>query len=841
MANLPLTSRRRSLLIRTPDEINSVAIERLLHRHYAASLNTSQVTFDLSTTTWLGIFELSILTMWSLELRNKGIAVEFDFPVHPSTLAFLIEYHFDAALRERGVQVRSSVQTGQTAALVTLRHRPFFPLTFFDDFAFFRSTLDSLRQNGALTSLMQSVDKSHVVRSGAIRDVVLSELGDNVFVHGGGHWAHLIMTKLTAPAPPPEHWQRSKQRSPAVAEREYLAKIANAPYIALVIGDKGPGIAETIRESYLADDVITPTADPSEADLLQYAFLYHTTRRTTQERVGALAALLRSGEDFPPPTGLFRLLETVRHFGGFMMLRSGRTILTYDALVRDEPQFEAFANVGQLRSLAYFNGCEFKLFFPVEIPTRYVGPTRTSTLRFEAPDREYSYVAVDQLVPPETTGDNELEAAAVLAILNRVERERLTRKSADGLLVAGMDASGLSQKALHYLLLELARRQTERWANILVDVDQDLVSAATVLLARPSPDAKPLLAVDRAYGASIVVAGETSLIPYDSEALDSSELGNGHAFGHLFDYSPSEDRYWPRHGRAALAQALRDGVEQTITAQLTRTDLRVYRPNVLVLLPSRKYCRGYFELYRVLEHAPLRRLIRQWVHLILLEHEPTVVLSVGRVAGSITDDAFRDLPSDSTKARPLHTRLSTASKPLDIVRVGLEVPKDSKLLIVTDVIGTGEQLRSLLRYVGYARVTAITTIVDARQGEQGSFVADGRAHDVVAAVRQPLSYHTDLPDGWLYRDVSQVDPVSGRLQEPFRADDGPIWQLCPQDQLGDCTCAAMPLTGRSSAKLRRSPFAEYWRAGEGHVFDPCRSGAPTLQSNQLRARQVRHR
>jgi hypothetical protein len=57
-----------------------------------------------------------------------------------------------------------------------------------------------------------------------------------------------------------------------------------------------------------------------------------------------------------------------------------------------------------------------------------------------------------------------------------------------------------------------------------------------------------------------------------------------------------------------------------------------------------------------------------------------------------------------------------------------------------------------------------------------------------------------------------------------------------EDSSRSFSCAAAsPVVGRRSAKLRRSPFTEYWGAGEGDVPGSPGAALPDGEANELQA------
>jgi len=748
----------RSVHVKIQNELNGVAMERLLKQYYAKSLRAPHCHFDLSTTVWIGVLELSILTTWILELRSDGrCQVECTLPEAAPTADFLIAFKFESTLRFHGVKTRASTHSDQTPLFLTLQSRPYLPLTFFDR-ELFDAKVNQLRRDKSLEEYLSDARRSALVSSGVIREIVVVELGDNLFVHGAGKFAHMVMVKQRAPRAPAFAWKDATV-SPASIEREFLQKIADQEYLALVIADRGPGIPATLSEAYARDRVTPPKPEATEADLLEYAFEYHSTRRTTSERIGELANIFESADRFPPPTGLYRLAETIKEFGGFMLLRSGRTILTFDAVTG----FQGFTRAAGLKILTDFSGTQFKLYFPLRITQPSpVTPTVEGSVNPEDLIPKCLYVDLAPYLSSVEEGNSRSEAEVISRALDFVQRERARRDDIATFVLDGTHDCRLSSKAIHYLLLELARRQSRTQINVVVDPSQRVIEAANALTLLAYPDAKPLRFFDRQFELRALTIGKgwSALArPRKTPRASSEQFGHG-----LPSMSPVH---------AVLANTLREGLRGQLQRLVLDRTIGIHRPNITVLLRSKMYCRGFFEIYRVLDDETLRLLLTRWLAIHFLEHLPEIIVSLGRVASALCSTALELLGPSGARIR--HVQLATVSTQTEIIRAGLAVPTDSRVLVLTDLIGTGAGVSAVLKYLPQRATSEITAIVDARQSDNRLPGVEASPLKVSAVVKEPLTYHTDLPYGTRFSEVYRIDAVTGRLVPPSASEGAPLW------------------------------------------------------------------
>ena len=61
-----------------------------------------------------------------------------------------------------------------------IQGKPYYPLTFFNEDSF-KGMLEDLYYGNRLEIVLNDIKDTEIVKSGAIRDIVLKELGDNFF------------------------------------------------------------------------------------------------------------------------------------------------------------------------------------------------------------------------------------------------------------------------------------------------------------------------------------------------------------------------------------------------------------------------------------------------------------------------------------------------------------------------------------------------------------------------------------------------------------------------------------------------------------------------------------
>lgn len=359
--------------INLPENVSSVGIEPILKQCYYKSLlkKYPSVSFDFGQVTWCDVFAVSLFSLWIWELAQRGKKITVFLPSSADTRKFFEAYDFRGFLNKQGVLQPGSQMEPSPPRSRELFVAPCYPLTFVTASAF-QELIQDLHDGNRLEAVLAQVKAADVVKSGAIRDVILKELGDNMFLHAGGKAAHFIMTKMRSLYPSrPLKWRRTTKHRLADVEASFIRKLGREPALEVVIADKGDGIFTTLKQTYEDDEALLKELHPpTECEVVEYAFTYHSSRRTVEERVGLIKQVISSASlRIPPPTGLHRLKEIVRENHGLLYVRSGSSIICYDFYQNQEHDTPVRSDdLADGKGLANFGGTQYRLLLPVRKP-----------------------------------------------------------------------------------------------------------------------------------------------------------------------------------------------------------------------------------------------------------------------------------------------------------------------------------------------------------------------------------------------------------------------------------------------------------------------------------------
>ena len=765
--------------------ISPKSVESLLLDNYQTSLSRPVVTFSLLNCEWIDIYCASLFVLWVLELRDRKRNVTVRLPESQQLHDFLVQYGIVDSLRSLGTECYTE-KVLSTSRAQRLELAPFYPLTFVGEDEL-QKLLTDLSTPGRLADVLSSVRDAECVRSGKVRDVVLYELGSNLFDHAAGRGAHFLMSKVAKgySAATVAKMQQTMALEARPLELAFFKSLGEQPLLEIIIADKGPGIYNTLRSAYRADPANAHSAATANAcDVLEYAFCYHSSRRRLNERLAPFAEFLASQNPVvAPPTGLFRLKETIREFRGLLYVRSGSAIVCYDFQsnrYQDKPH-RSDAHPGYAR-LASFGGTQYRILLPVVIQRR---PSHHSTLleRVDSQktlEHSYEYLALAECFDVSIRSVEQRERAFLQRAFDKLN-QMVSRKGRPSVVILdGTLDTELSAKAYHVLLLDLLQRQTLARHYVVINLDLAITRLFPASLARyENLGRSPLLTFDEKgrphfVGASAVLNSLLERVEQQQVAVNQEE------------WAALEDQsflvYDTESNRLKLSVSLREAtrrakhaVRAEIAHHLRSHDSGVFQRHARVMLPSEVFVSGYFDLQKLLERPEWRQAVVRWFAFDLMDRSCELVISIGNSVGKIADAAIRQCAARAGGDIE-HVNISTPSgRPVSVADViGRDYNK--RVTVLTDVIGTAKSVEAILNAIRGSQESSVVCLVNATSPLQEAFHIGPRQIRVESVVDHPLDYKRQRPPTWSYDTICFVDPLTHALIRPRGTSKGPLWK-----------------------------------------------------------------
>jgi signal transduction histidine kinase/orotate phosphoribosyltransferase len=219
-----------------------------------------------------------------------------------------------------------------------------------------------------------------------------------------------------------------------------------------------------------------------------------------------------------------------------------------------------------------------------------------------------------------------------------------------------------------------------------------------------------------------------------------------------------------------IVRTIRRGVAKYLADVICSPEHGILHPEGCYLIPSQAFAEGYVELHLLFANPFWRRQVIRWLRHGLDLHKPDAVIIVGPGIVSLAQDA---IPSRTTNIIILRDTRNIA----EMITVSL-LPKDTKVVLLTDVIGTQRSLNAALDAARHLDVLAILCVVDARfSGEEKELKHEGVTFVVESIARHPLQFwYEDKPPHYRYEDVIRVDPLSNAPIKDAFPKETSIWK-----------------------------------------------------------------
>jgi len=760
-----------SILVPLPANISCFSFESILKKYHRKSYfkKTNIIVFDFRNVTFCGLLQLSQLSLWMRGLLSKEKVVQVQLPNNQSFYNFIYGYEFINFLREQNILGKEE----KTKAPYTPIKSPMFPLKFHDN-SEFQSFLKELNNPDRLELLLGEIKENDLVRNNVIHAIILKEIGDNIFVHSGSNASNVIMSKLSR--------LNSKD-----FEFPFSRILSDSVNICLVVSDYGLGIFNTLRQAYLDDEILPPEqkhTEPSEVDIVKYAFLKHTTSRKDVERKEALRQHISSNSLIHPlPTGLYAVKNIVKRYHGIVYVRSGRSIVCFDYFSKPGGEI-IYTNDKEkkLKNLSFFPGVQFRFYFPLTNIYRDKKDFVSSNHRtLQKTYKLLDYVSVnDHIKTPINESDAE-SISQLQSLLDSIERLKFKyEKQRGGILLDLAEFSNIAAKNVKHLIITSAVfAQTENLAFILVNIDKPSIleldadySSDHYLNDKPC-----LLAYDNLFSALVIGSDSDSFNDFSASYKEKKP-----GVEKIFE---SRCRHFCRQDNDVLklcydkADVLRFFVSRlscSIQTKILDPSFDVYFPSQKVLIPNKYYCDGFFELINLHDSRSLSAEIRTWIRANLQIHKPDCILTIGESAEILIDDIYSEFTSKNITLNAKHFHVDPSNIHYEAFRINQEIKSKDFIVIVTDVIGSSRLLTDVINQIKRENSINIFAIVNATPPPNTLFMRSIQ-FPIECIVEKHIEYFTSMPKNWDYSEIKIYDYKSNRLLGNNSLPQGPIWEI----------------------------------------------------------------
>jgi hypothetical protein len=807
-----------NIRIHFSEHVTTRTFERVLSSYLVQTRDrdTESVSFDFSRVQWCDLFELSLIVIWIDDLVSRKKGVTFSYPRceplasdeeattekrvarRKNVCSYLNRWDFDDFLRSRSIEILGHDQKYPYWPPDPEQDR-ILPIKLFEGERDFNEFLSNLEDRKQYEIIFKDTLSLSVVGSGAMRDTIMHEIGQNIYDHARGKCGFL--TVGTIPSLEDVNRAAARYSSSTDLEKPFFRALGRSGYLQIIIADRGPGIAKTLKDVYVADPE-TPKGGkvrPPEDKIIDYAFEFDTTSKSGNK--------LKHEKELDEGRGLHWVKEIVYMNKGLLSIRSGATIVRYDFLTnRDRHSYKSNLDDSGLKQLARLGGTQIKILFPLN-------PELT-----ERPDRQrpiHTQLNLVEHTPPSSY--KVLEVRSYFDSVGEWTDESTDQLIADfpkgarareGSRVVILDFANTTwqKDELFPLLATLSMRQHNGLTVVGTNTEQmpQIFDVASTVLAdkiRTNPlKLKPILFVkdlefealgmideDKKILASLSSTGEATAASRPKSVYEEFAARNDN----LFYFDPVTGRLNSKLSIQEIRSQLAHYYRGTLREIMLDQNNGIYYPGQFVI-PSNVYVDGYFRVNTLLTYAEYyRRVLFVLLDALLaLDSPPDCILTFSSDSSALGKDlavrlkAIYKHPVEHLNLEDARDKSANAGKFL--IKLG-----SKKIIILNSVIGTAASLEAVLDVCQEPNfnisVQKLLSLIDARDKDKAersdkNFFYDryeykGQVHGLDSILTNPLKFYETKPLHWRPEDIRRIDPKTN-APDPVRPQPAsePLWQ-----------------------------------------------------------------
>jgi len=767
--------------IKFPKKINSLVFEDILKEFLKASKQSNVVRFDFSVVDWCELFEISLITLWIKELLNDGKKVHFVSPAFEKVKSFLASYEFGRFLSDNGIINDLKYATAEGDTLLSTAY---FPIKFLNEPSF-KSLLSYLSDTVNYSSTFADILNFGFIKKAQLRNVIVQELGDNMYRHGEGLLASLAMSKFGTENTQARRteWRNRILKNCSSLERPFFEKLNGNDYFTIVFTDKGPGIFNKLKKSFLEN---TNQENYTECDVLEYAFYEHSTSRSLEERLGGLAeiyeAFIKSHEGslvMPPPTGLYMLLNIVKQFYGLLYLRSGSSIIVYDFLNGGKPIKSS--NTTGLKKLAHFGGTQFKIHFPLNLNPHIAAQDLQKFLFPETErDIEYQYYRIGDFFFEENKEHYNDERGSFFTFSKEIDQFKANNsKHLSGIILDLAQNVPISTKAMFLVIAKLMSTQEKNFSHVLINLPPDLVTPLKNALATAQSPLRPIILFDTNFKREIIGVSQSDEHLFEGlfqKKFFDDELDNIFITSndHLFVQDNSVSF---KHKRKEIFKTASSAISAKIKNLILEKSNKFFYPKAKVPLSSGQYSEGYFDLFRLFFSSNFNPLLKQWLSYYLFDRRPTHLLSIGKSSSFLTKEIINERKIYGAAYTFKHFEIEYPAS-IDftyLFDLNEEFYDAKNVIIFCDVVGTTKTLTNILQHFLKVNNIEILTVVNASDLSGSAIILNHTHIPINSILEKGLKFFKKIPSSWPDDALIGVDYSTNKIVNKSIETPLPLW------------------------------------------------------------------
>lgn len=678
----------------------------------------SLVEFDLSKVEYMDLMQICHLFIWieSLLKEEKKVVIHFipdtsfELARNKGIYEIIRNYGFFSQLSKyRNFETSPDFRQNKNRLLVNTPDSPLIHLTSFEKLSELDLFLDSLehpdfwRQNNTHNN-----EYEKILRTG-IRDIVLRELGYNVFVHAEGSPALIAVCKKSR-----KQMLLKGNPSPyrAIAEKSDIKE-----YIQVIIADLGPGIPNKLLNAYKADPIAKKKLGKINVEhIIEYAFWKDTSsrRRDTEEII--------EGDDIlsklVPPTGLYFVKKLVENSGGILCVRAKDVI--WGIRFSNKKAYYLKKDDLDIKDLGSMLGNIIQIILPIQDEKIRLKPNKINT--------NYHLPKIDCYVSFGYEGySHNNEKAETVTLIDKIRTICLKEKSNE----------------THGMLVDLKKRSIH--AKRLYQI--------CIFLMFWQESKKPIILVNVPYDESwlnVCEEIENSNFSFEWLPLQWISTENKGVLGSKKNHEELTFSYSSSDIEKEIYNVKRNHLEDKIMGVYIG-EAKVYLPQ-----PSEYFVKGFFNLSLILNDADF---CSDFVDILMRDISDKNIKAI--VTTSIRLLKLGKMFAEKIRFPQENVYFQSSKKAPASILINIGKLKNGNVLILADVVVSGSTVKRIEKNLRQIKKETATV----------SIVSDKKLSDVLSIIEHDFEVHQKKPSDWVYNEIKLINSASHQLLDIPKAED----------------------------------------------------------------------
>lgn len=779
----------KSLLINLPKFLNQIKIEKLLQTYFSDSIKRNKIViFDMADIVWASPYCLSLLLLWAnkvsfvnkVQFKSPGLDSHGDVPEKSKgIIGFLGNWGYWEALTRSGVELIAS----NNELLYRERLNDFsakcVPFQFFNDHDSLYSYLEQLDLPSKITEAIEKSANVNLIGIKGLRSIIIQELANNAFDHGGGKAAHLsigITPKVVAET---EHELTEKLYKRLHAVPRFMVNfykaLKNEQCLEIVISDLGDGIFETLKHSYQTDDIVkNKSANLDEHTVLRYAYLLHSTSK--KDRWSFKVDTGRDESDYKPPRGLYFVKNIARRNKAFLMCRSGQSLISFDFLSSSIGKFATNLIDKRLKKIANLGGTQIYMMVPLlEQKKRVYVPASLSSFELEGLRLPTVHIFLKKFFKASEQGE------IVRNIVKKVHKIAIA-KGKKNLFVVDFLGTKWKKETIFPVISEILYLGLDSYKFIAINVDEDFDDYLELSPRDSHDDSFQLRKQPWQKQRPFVIHNKKNNDFRLSKFHNLQEINANEIFNDIISGKSVDINSIPefldhiivvRDNKPFLTFSINALIDSINSIQIKTLEKIILDPKESIkhegkyLFPTLTYSQTFYEVGAFFESDWKTALLRDVLSKAITAEdvENKIILStskIGKKLGELLESHFNDLPNSIHHINTSRPEIKTSKL--------LKLPPDKKIILLVDVIATGKSLLSLVDRLSlfgiFNRITKIVCIVDIRDEfvATNELITPNGKIPIEALIKVPTRlYSESRPADWSWSEIERIDSESWKI------------------------------------------------------------------------------